>query len=74
MDRYPHLRHDLESMSLGYDIFRKLDDGTPLWIADLASLSEAKEKIQLLVSQSAAAYFIRDASTGKVVFSIPPGD
>jgi hypothetical protein len=61
-------------MTQGYDIFRKLDDGSPLWIADLASLSEAKEKIQLLVSQCAAAYFIRDASTGKVVFSFPPGD
>jgi hypothetical protein len=61
-------------MNQGYDIFRKLDDGSPLWIADLASLSEAKEKIKLLVSQSAAAYFIRDASTGKVVFSFPPGD
>jgi hypothetical protein len=61
-------------MNQGYDIFRKLDDGSPLWIADLASLSEAKKKVQLLVSQSAAAYFIRDASTGKVVFSFPPGD
>jgi hypothetical protein len=61
-------------MSLGYDIFRKLDDGNPLWIAEAASLFEAKKQIELLLSQSSAAYFIRDASTGKVVFSIPPGD
>jgi hypothetical protein len=61
-------------MSQGYDVFRKLDDGSPLWIADFASLSEAKEKIKLLISQSAAAYFIRDASTGKVIFSVPYGD
>ena len=61
-------------MTLGYDIFRKLDDGSPLWIADVASLNEAKEKIELLFSQSSAAYFIRDASTGNVVFSIPLGD
>jgi hypothetical protein len=60
-------------MTLGYDIFRKLDDGSPLWIADVASLNEAKEKTELLFSQSSAAYFIRDASTGNVVFSIPPG-
>lgn len=59
-------------MSLGYDIFRKLDDGNPLWIADVVSLSEAKEQIKLLVSHSAAAYFVRDASTGEVVFSTPP--
>jgi len=61
-------------MSLGYDIFRKLNDGNPLWIADVVSLSEAKKQVELLVSQSPAAYFVRDASTGKVVFSIPPGD
>jgi hypothetical protein len=61
-------------MSLGYDIFGKLDDGDPLWIADVTSLREAKEKIEQLFSQSAMAYFIRDASTGEVVFSISPGD
>jgi hypothetical protein len=62
-------------MSLGYDIFRKLDDGNPLWIAEADSLIEAKKKIEALLSQSSAeyaAYFVRDASSGDVVFSIPP--
>jgi hypothetical protein len=59
-------------MTLGYDIFRKLDDGSSLWIADVASLNEAKEKIELLLfSRSSSAYFIRAASSGNVVFSIP---
>jgi hypothetical protein len=61
-------------MSLGYDIFRKLDDGNSLWVADLISLDEAKERIHVLASQSGAVYFIRDASTGAVVFSLPSAD
>jgi hypothetical protein len=61
-------------MGLGYDIFRKLDDGNPLWIAEAPSLSEAKKQIELLLSQSSAAYFVRDASSGEVVLSIAPTD
>jgi hypothetical protein len=62
-------------MNLGYDIFRKLDDGTPLWIKQVATLDDGKRSLDALVSASPAEYFIRDASTGEIVFrlrAIPP--
>jgi hypothetical protein len=62
------------TMSLGYDVFRKLDDGHPLWIAEFSSLEAAKTNLQLLASKARAEYFIRDASTGAVVFHFVPND
>jgi hypothetical protein len=62
------------TMSLGYDVFRKLDDGHPLWIAEFSSIEEAKANLQLLASKARAEYFIRDASTGAVVFNFVPND
>jgi hypothetical protein len=54
-------------MSLGYDIFRKLPDGSPIWIMQAATLEEARENVRALLASSAADYFIRDAATGEVI-------
>ena len=31
-------------MNLGYDIFKKLDDGSPLWVMQVATLEDAKKQ------------------------------
>jgi hypothetical protein len=59
-------------MCLGFDVFRKLDDGHPLWIAEFASIEEAKTNLQMLTSKAPAEYFIRDASSGVIVFKFVP--
>ncbi len=62
-------------MDLGYDIFRQLDDGTPLWIKQVATLDDGKKSLNALILAAPAEYFIRDASTGEIVFrlaAIPP--
>ncbi|MGB8541652.1 MAG: hypothetical protein WCD49_08450 [Candidatus Acidiferrales bacterium] len=61
-------------MILGFDVFRKLDDGHPLWIAEFASLEEAKTNLHILASKVRAEYFIRDATTGMIVFRSVPND
>jgi hypothetical protein len=54
--------------SLGFDIFRKMEDGHPLWIAEVAVLKEAKTQLYALASKAPGEYFIRDASNGKIIF------
>lgn len=52
-------------MKLGFDIFRRLDDGTPLWVAQVNSLVEARAKLTALRQFSPGNYFVRDAETGQ---------
>ena len=54
-------------MSLGYDIFKKLDDGSPLWVMQAATLDEAKRHLESLARTGPGQFFVRDASTGKVL-------
>jgi len=54
--------------SLGFDIFRTLDDGHPLWIAEVTTLDQAKTNLHALALKSRGKYFIREASTGEIVF------
>lgn len=61
-------------MELGYDIFRKLDDGSPIWACDAPTLDAAKKKVETLIREKPADYFIRDASSGEVVARITPGE
>lgn len=56
-----------ENMSLGYDIFRESSDGSPLWIAEVATLEEAEEKLHALARSLPAKYFVRDATNAKIV-------
>jgi hypothetical protein len=61
-----------ENMGLGYDIFRELSDGNPLWIAQAATLREAQEKLDTLARTVPAKYFIRDAASAKIVARVGP--
>lgn len=56
-----------ENMSLGYDIFRELSDGNPLWIAQAGTLEEAHDKLEMLARTVPARYFIRDAASAKII-------
>ena len=55
------------TMSLGYDIFRKLGDGSAVWMGQAATLAEAKEKVMTLWRTVPAKYFLRDANTGRLI-------
>jgi hypothetical protein len=55
-----------ENMGLGYDIFRESSNG-PLWVAQAATLTEAKEKLEILARSVPARYFVRDAASAKIV-------
>ena len=59
-------------MGLGYDIFRELGDGKPLWIAQAGTLEEAQEKLQMLARTVPAKYFIRDATSAEIVAQAGP--
>ena len=60
--------HHRAMTSLGFDIFRKMEDGHPLWIAEVAVLKEAKAQLYALASKAPGEYFIRDASNGQIIF------
>jgi hypothetical protein len=53
--------------SLGYDIFRKLGDGSLLRIARASTVTEAKGKLDALVHIIPAEYFARDTTTHLVI-------
>lgn len=60
------------NMSLGYDIFREADDGSPLWVGQAATLTEAKEKLEMVARSVPAGYFVRDAASTKIVARVGP--
>jgi hypothetical protein len=60
-------------MKLGYDVFQKLDDGSPLWIANVQTREQALEEVTSLRRSTAARYFVRDAETGVVINDCEPG-
>jgi hypothetical protein len=55
-------------MKLGFDIFRRLDDGSPLWVA------QAARRLDSLRKFSPGHYFLRDAETGQFVTTDPDGN
>ena len=60
-------------MKLGYDIFRQLDDGSPIWIANVQTRAQAEQRVALLRCSVPARYFLRNAETGAVVIDSEPG-
>jgi hypothetical protein len=52
---------------LGYDIFKKVEDGSAIWLGDAATLEEAKRKLDAFRAAKPGAYFVRDAATGEIV-------
>jgi hypothetical protein len=58
------------NMVLGYDIFRELSDGSPLWVTHAPTLKEAKDKLDTLARTLPAEYFIRDATDARIVVRV----
>ena len=56
-------------MNLGFDIFKKQQDGSPVWVPQVSTLREAREKLAALVNDSPGEFFARDAVTGEVAVS-----
>lgn len=56
-----------ENMGLGFDIFRQLGDGSPLWVTHAPTVEEAKDKLDTLARTLPAEYFIRDATNANIV-------
>ena len=54
-------------MKLGFDIFRRLDDGDPLWLDQADSLDAARKKLASLREFAPGNYFVRDAETGQTI-------
>ena len=61
-----------ENMGLGFDIFRELNDGSPLWVTHAPTLKEATVKLDILVRTLPSEYFIRDATEAKIVARLGP--
>jgi hypothetical protein len=61
-------------MNLGYDIFQQLDDGDVLWVAEVSSIAEARQRLQVLLLEAPSKYFVRRAATGAVVLRVNPDD
>jgi hypothetical protein len=59
---------------LRFDIFRTLYDGHPLWMAEVATLEQAKTNLHALALKSRSEYFIQEASTGEIVFQFVSPD
>ena len=56
-------------MGFGYDIFKKLRDGSPIWIMQGTTLEDARNHVKALLSAECAEYLIRNAATGEVLTS-----
>lgn len=61
------------SSSLGYDIFREMEDGSAIWVGDAATLDKAKQELSALFAATPGSYFVRDAATGKILNNHRPG-
>jgi hypothetical protein len=58
---------DGTKMKLGYNVFRRLEDGSPVWVANVDTLAEAKQKLISLNRNFPGEYFIHDAETGAIL-------
>jgi hypothetical protein len=53
-------------MKLGLDIFKQLDDGSPIWVRNVHTRAQAHREMASLLRSVPARYFVRDAETGAV--------
>jgi hypothetical protein len=56
--------------TLGYDIFRTLEDGSPRWVDAAGTLEQAREKLASMARSAPGAYFVRAADTGEIVIKL----
>ena len=61
-------------MNYVFDIFKRLPDGTPLWVEAVPGLTEAKERIARLAFDSHSEYFIFSVRDGGIVALVTQSD
>jgi hypothetical protein len=54
-------------MKPGFDIFKQLDDGSPIWVHNVQTRAQAEREMASLLRSVPARYFVRDAETGAVI-------
>jgi hypothetical protein len=54
-------------LSLGFDIFRRMEDGSVIWVGEAETLQLARQKLEASNAAKPGTYFVRDAATGEVV-------
>ncbi len=54
-------------MGLGYDIFKRLNDGEAIWVGCADTVEGAKGRITALAPEKPGYYFVRCATTGNIV-------
>jgi hypothetical protein len=59
-------------MSAGYDIFRNLHHGSPIWIATVATRGKIEQTLNALEWVLPGDYFTRDATNGEIVSGLGP--
>jgi len=57
-----------------FDIFKRLPDGTPLWIEAVPTLLEAKQRVARMANESLNEYFIFSAYDGGIVSLVTGSD
>jgi hypothetical protein len=64
--------------STPYDILRRHNDGSLIWVEAASELSHAKDRLQQLNAVTPGDYFIFDQKSQQIVAriaaSLPPGD
>ena len=58
----------------GFDIFKRLPDGSPLWVGQASTLDQAMKELDAVNPSGSDQYFIREAATGQIVFDLGIGD
>jgi hypothetical protein len=56
-----------ESVKLGFDSFRQLDNGGPIWVSHQQTRASAEREISLLQRFASARYLSRDAEAGALI-------
>jgi hypothetical protein len=54
-------------MRAKFDIFKKLPDGTPLWVEAIDGLEEARTQLSRLAASSPGEYFIYSLQNRSIV-------
>jgi hypothetical protein len=57
------------TVSVKFDIFRRLPDGQPLWVQAVEGLDEAKRQLAQLIQSNPGDYFIFDTNASAIVYS-----
>jgi hypothetical protein len=68
----------MSSSSASFDILRRHNDGSLIWVETASELSHAKDRLQQLNAAIPGEYFVFDQKSQQIVAkvspSLPPGD